>query len=194
MIQVVKLFVYFIYIGFSILFLYYLYLPSLELPPPLPGSAKSREPADLAFTYRPAYFTHSNRQQTMDHYTSHFSLVFFDDFRLKGYRLNYPPEEVSIWVRPHVYSSYLEEIVYPFRESLFINGFRPTQAKDAIWHDGVNYDEKIILKHVTSSVYVRIILGISSLAMLVLIIRELIDVFKTLVKNMRIETSLSVAE
>lgn len=183
MFRAVKFFTYFIFAGFSVLFLYYLCLPTLELPLPLPGSAKSREPADIALAYRPAYFTHLNRQQTMEYYSSHFSLVLFNNLRIRGYRLNYPPEDSSIWVRPHVYSSYLEEIVYPFRESLFINGFHPTLAKDAIWNDGVNYDEKIILKHVSSPLGIRLALGLLTLGLLFLTTKQLVGICKVLLKR-----------
>lgn len=168
---------------FSTVFLIYLLLPAPEFPPPLPNSTQSPEPADLAFPLRPAYFTISNRQQTLEHYENYFSLLFLKGIHLPSFRLSYPPEDSSHLVRQHVQSSYLEEIIYPFRESLFINGFRPTEAKDEIFHAGKHFEEKVIVKYIPSPLLVRIILGLSTLGVLTVILSQLTQLFKELVKT-----------
>lgn len=173
MLRVIKFLLYSFFTLFSVGFIIYLLLPDPGMPPPLSNSLVSPEPADRAFTLRPAFFTYSNRKDTLEHYQNYFTLSPFKGIFFPTYRLNYPPEDSSFLVRAHMYSSYLEEIVHPFRESIFINGFRPTQAKDDIRIYGIHYDEKITVKYVPSSVFPRVVLGLFTLATFFAVFREL---------------------
>lgn len=157
--KIIKYLSYFFYLLVSLIFLLYLSLPDSGIPSQIPNSLISPEPADRAFENRPAYFTYSNRRDTLSYYEKIFSRSPFNNVYIPTYRLNYPPEDSSFLVRPHMYSSYLEEIVHPFRESIYINGFKPTRAQDEIWIYGVNYDEKITLKYVSSPTYTRLMIG-----------------------------------
>ncbi len=183
MFRVTKLLLYFVFTLFSIGFIIYLLLPDPGFPPQLPNSLISPEPADRAFSNRPAYFIYANRTETLEYYQKYFSTSPFKGILLPTYRLNYPPEESSLLVRDHMYSSYLEEIVHPFRESIFINGFRPTRPQDDIRIYGIHYDEKITLKHVSSSVFPRVFLGIFTLAALLVVFRELFQSVKVLFRK-----------
>lgn len=178
MFQIGKVFTYYILIIFSVVFIIYLLLPAPELPPSPPNSIRSPQPADIAFPLRPAYFTNLNRQQIINYYENYFSRSRFKGIYLFTYRLNYPPEESGLLVRPHIQSSYLEEIIHPFRESIFINGFYPTDPQGKIWHEGEYFNGKVTVKYIPSSFLIRVILGISTLCMVFVITRELIRVIR----------------
>lgn len=178
MFRTAKFFVYCILITFSVVFMFYLLLPTPGLPPAPSDSVRSPQPADNAFPLRPAYFTNLDRQQIINYYDSSFSRSPLLDIYLFTYRLNYPPEESSLLVRPHIQSSYLEEIVHPFRESIFINGFYPTRPQDEIWHDGKHFKGKVTIKYIPSPLLPRVTLGILTLAILFMVVRELIQQIK----------------
>jgi len=159
----------FLYILFSIIFLAYLSLPNPEFPAPPSDTLQSDEPADTETPLRRAYFTNFTREEVMDHYKDQF----------KGlYRLNYPPEEAGTIIRDQTRSTFLEEIVHPFRESIFINGFEPKEQKDAIEIAGRSWRQKIIVRYVPSSIWVRLVLGISTIFAMVIVFREYLAFFR----------------
>lgn len=141
------------YLFVSAAFLVYLSLPAQGFPSPPPGAAQSDEPADTETPLRRAYFTDLNRQQIMAHYKAQFSNLF-------TLSLNYPPEEAQTIIRDQTRSSYLEELVHPFRESVFVSGFIPKVRKDAIIIGGKEYYQKITVRYVPSSLVVRIVYGL----------------------------------
>lgn len=103
----------------------YLLLPGPVLPPPaLEDSLKSEEPGDTVQLINvSAYFTDKERDEVINFYTDYFSRSKFLNIPLLSYRLNHPPEYArDVWVETKR-SYYLEEIVHPLRESLFVNGF-----------------------------------------------------------------------
>lgn len=132
---------------FSII--YYLLLPSPAFPPPPPGSLQSQEPADTESIYRRAYFTNLSRQEIMDFYEKQF-------FGPIQYRLNYPPEEAYTHIRDQTQSSFLEEIIHPLRESLFVNGFVPTKPTEQINRNGVHYLNRVTVRYVPSHPVTRL--------------------------------------
>ena len=56
----------------------------------------------------------------------------------------------------------MEEIVHPLRESIYINGFEPKTEEYAQYYKGTRYNQKIIVKYVPSSVWIRIIVLLAS--------------------------------
>ncbi len=142
----------------------YTTLPEPKYPSPLPDSVQSMEDADVEDPMRRAYFTNYTREQVIAHYKNQFR---YQPFIL---RLNYPPEESQTIIRDQTRSTYLEELVHPLRESLFINGFEPRVPKDDIWYKGVHYQEKIIVKYVPSNLYIRLPIAVASLASLFFVI------------------------
>ena len=158
-----------LYIFFSIIFLAYLSLPNPEFPSPPNDALQSDEPADTETPLRRAYFTNLTREEIMEHYKNEFQ---------GGYRLNYPPEEARTIIRDQTRSTFLEEIVHPFRESIFINGFEPKDPKDAIEIKGRSWRQKIIVRYVPSSIWVRLVLGISTIFAMVVIFREYLAFFR----------------
>jgi hypothetical protein len=130
---------------FSILLVYAL-IPNPKFPNPPPGALQSKEPGDSeALSVRRAYFTNLTREEVMRYYLNEF----------KGYRLNYPPEEAASIIRDQTRSTFLEEIVHPFRESFYVNGFEPKSAKDAIEIAGLPWRQKITVKYFPSNIFLR---------------------------------------
>jgi hypothetical protein len=168
-----------LYILFSILFISYLVLPSPKFPPPPPGAVQSMEEADIETPLKKAYFTNYTREQVIDHY--------LNQFNRHSIILNYPPEDAQTLIRDQTRSRYLQELVHPFRESLFINGFIPMEAKDDIWYKGIHYEEKITIKYVTSNPIVRVGVVIATLVvawkLLDLWMITLVDLVKTFLLN-----------
>lgn len=136
---------------FSFIFLVYLGSPSAGFPMPPANSQQSFEEADIESTFRRAYFTNLTREEVINYYQKQYGGP--------SIRLNYPPEDSQTLVRDQTRSTFLEELTLPFRDSYFINGFEPKEAKDEIWYKGIHYRQKIIIKYVPTSAYSRIILG-----------------------------------
>lgn len=160
-----------------LVFTLYLFLPSPGFPTPPPDAIQSDEPADTESSARRAYFTNYSRDEVLNHYQSQFSKLSFISF-IPTYRLNYPPEEAQVIIRDQTRSTFLEEIVHPFRESLFINGFEPKDSKDAIFIEGKNWRQKIIVKLFPSNILVRTALGIVGALLTVLLGVEWLKTFK----------------
>jgi len=161
-----------LFILFSIIFLAYLSLPNPEFPTVPPDALQSDEPGDTETPLRRAYFTNLNRDEVMQHYKNEFKGSSFLGIYLPTYRLNYPPEEAQTIIRDQTRSTFLEEIVHPFRESIFINGFEPKDPKDAIEIKGRPWRQKIIVRYVPSSIWLRLVLGISALLATIIVSKE----------------------
>ena len=153
-----------LYILVSLLFLGYLLMPSPAFPEPPDEFVQSKEPADVETPLRRGYFTNLTRQEVVEHYRREFAW---------GLRLNYPPEEAQTLIRDQTKSTFLEEIVHPFRESLYVNGYEPKEGENAVGTGGVTFKQKVIVKYVPSSYFVRISLGVASLGLIWLIYRLL---------------------
>lgn len=156
--------------------LFYVLRPLESFPAPPPDSLRSKEPADIEDPLRRAYFTDFTREEVISHYDS--ELGYFPNIRL-----NYPPEEAQIVIKEQTRSTFLEELVNPLRESFYINGFKPRVAKDAINIEGRNFRQKITVRHVPSSLFVRVIVVSGIFVSLWLVLRYsilfFIDVKKT---------------
>jgi len=175
-----------IYIVFSALFVVYLALPSFPYPNQPSDSLQSNEPGDTEDPLRRAYFTDYDRQQVLNHYTDEFtSREPFSTLGLLTYRLNYPPEEAFSFIKDQTRSTFLEEIVHPFRESFFVNGFKPKDPKDAIFISGRVWFEKITVRYIPSNVFVRVAIGIFTTVLLWFIIAQWKIAFKDLSKVIR---------
>ena len=103
----------------------YLLLPGPKLPPAdLPESPQSDEPGDTwQIANVSAYYTNLDRSTAVSFYEKYFSRSSFFAIPLLTYRVNHPPEKAKQVFIDTKRSYYLEEIVHPFRESLFVNGF-----------------------------------------------------------------------
>lgn len=150
----------------------YLCMPNPDFPAPPMGSLQSKEPADSESPLRRAYFTDFTRAEVLAHYSKEFKW---------GYLLNYPPEEAGTIIRDQTRSTFLQEIVHPFRESIYINGFEPPadDAKDQINIEGRHFRQKIIIRYVPSSLSLRL----ATFALTILSVFFLFNEFKDVRKN-----------
>lgn len=151
-----------IYLILSLSFFIYVVLPGPKFPEPLPGALKSTEGADLETPLRRGYFTNATRDEVMEHYFAQFG----------GYRLNYPPEESGTIIRDQTHSTFLEEIVHPFRESIFISGYEPKDTERELNVEGLFWRQKVIVKYVPSSLIIRIMVSLLIIISWPVVIRE----------------------
>lgn len=164
----------FIFFIFSVLLLYYVSIPSPDFPTPPPEFMQSIEPGDMETTLRRAYYTDLTREEVINYYIKEFN----KGFNIYTPRFNYPPEEAVTIIRDQTKSTFLEEIAHPFRESIYINGFEPKTENYKIVIDGKNWRQKIIIRYVPSSLWVRLLVLGSTLAATFVLVREYIYVRK----------------
>lgn len=151
----------------------YLAQGSLAFPSPPPDAFQSQEPADSeALHVRRAYFTNFTREEVIEHYKKQME---HPNFLFLLQRLNYPPEDAQSLIRDQTRSTYLEELTYPLRESLYINGFEPKEAKDEIWYKGVHYSQKITIKYVSNEFAARFVVAVGILGAALWFVHELFE-------------------
>ncbi len=168
----------------SLIFLFYLVLPNPAFPLPPADALQSNEPADSETPLRRAYFTNLTREEIISHYQKQLEHAVILNIPLPTYRLNYPPEEAGTIIRDQTRSTFLEEIVHPFRESVYVNGFEPKEVKDAIFIAEKPWKQKIIIKYVPSNVYLRLGIALVTLMMIYFLLKEWLSAFKDLmIKN-----------
>ena len=135
--------------------------------PPLPDSLKSDEPGDTTqVPNTAAYFSNLRRKEIMDFYQEKLSYINILGFKISPIRLNHPPEESFTYIRDQQPSTYLEQFTYPFRDSVFINGFEPFDEKGKpyrlgateIFIKGDYYQSKTNIRYYPSSVLYRILI------------------------------------
>ncbi len=137
-----------IFCAFLILAVWYLLLPDSKFPSPPPNTYKSTEPADTESTLRQAFYTNMSRQELMDYYYAATGNW--------GIQQVLPPENAFSVIRDQTRSSYLEEIIHPLRESLYINAYVPTKPSEQINIDGIHYLNKVTVHYVPSSPITRL--------------------------------------
>lgn len=152
-----------IFLVFGICLLVYLSLPNVDFPAQLPGSYQSGEPADIETPLRRGYYTDMTRDEVMKWYQAQFKW---------GEVLNYPPENAQTIIRDQTKSTFLQEIVHPMRESIYINGFEPKEPQYEIIINGQHYRQKVIVRLVESSVWVRLAVGAAALGLIYLLYKE----------------------
>lgn len=130
----------------------------------LPYSSKSRLEGDtIQIPNVAAYFSNSFREVVVPFYLANYQRKTFLPFG--PMRLNHPPEYSWTAIKKHTDSTYLEELVYPLRDSLYVNGFEPfyPDGKAKFWGsaqfsiDGQNWYTKTTLRFYPSKAIVRIL-------------------------------------
>lgn len=160
----------------------YLLTPSPAVPD-LTGGIRSNEPGDTwQHPDQKGFYTNLTRSQVIPQMQSKFSTSLFG-INIPSYRLNYRPEEVGEFVRDQLKSYYLEEIVYPFKESLFVNGWEPANTplyrnrlpkdKPQVTFKGVTYLSKVTLRPVYSPVWARLLVWVLAFPSVYLVYRSL---------------------
>lgn len=90
----------------------------------LPNSDKSTLEGDtIQIPNVAGYFSNNYRDFTLNFYTDNYQRK--SNFPFPPLRLNHPPEYAWIAIKRHTDTTYLEELVYPLRDSLYVNGLEP---------------------------------------------------------------------
>jgi hypothetical protein len=168
-----------IFVLFCIVLLGYLSLPNYDFPSPPPNSPQSDEPGDTETPLRRAYFTDYTREEVLSWYESQVTKSSFLGIPMPTFRLNYPPEDSQTIIRDQTRSTFLQEIVHPMRESIYINGFEPANAKDAVIINGRHFRQKIIIRYVPSSLPVRLAVFLGIVVSMVILYKSYAKIIKT---------------
>lgn len=145
---------------------------------PLPSSAKSTLAGDTFQIPNVAgYFSNNYREFVVPFYSSVYQAQAH--FPFPPLRLNHPPEYSWLTIKKHTDSTYLEELVYPFRDSLFVNGFEPfySDGNPKFWGssqfsvDGQNWFTKTTLRFYPSSLIVKILVWFGIVASIYLLFK-----------------------
>lgn len=165
----------------SLILLGYLVLPTLQFPQKPTDSVQSTEEWDTETSLRRGYMTNLTRPQVTDLYYEQISHI--GTISLPTIRLNYPPEDAQTLIRDQTRSSYLEEFVHPFRESLFVNGYIPDKDIYEIYYRGVKFDQKVVIKYAPTDLRLRVALFLTSAILLYFVLLELAKTMKSLFKE-----------
>ncbi|OGE19717.1 hypothetical protein A3J19_05500 [Candidatus Daviesbacteria bacterium RIFCSPLOWO2_02_FULL_41_8] len=117
-----------VFILFSLLLLIYMLWPGpgkIADFAPLPSSVKSTLAGDNIeqVSNVAAYFSDNYRGFVVPYYSKIYQSLSHLPF--PPMRLNHPPEYSWNVIKKHTDSTYMEELVYPLRDSLYVNGFEP---------------------------------------------------------------------
>jgi len=169
------------FIAFSVILLLYMIWPfgphSIVDFPALPQSAKSILSGDTTEVKNvSAYFSNNYRKYVVYYY----NLVFqgLSKFPIPPLVLNYPPEEAFSYIKDQTQSTYLEEVSYPLRDSIFINGLEPYEAEtlspryegaSMFTEGGQLWQTKVTLRYYPSTILSRIIVWISIILSFILL-------------------------
>lgn len=161
---------------------FYLLLPAPKDFPDLPVAVKSVEPGDTTqIANVSAYYTDLPRQEVVDYYFDYFSRSPFLNIPLITYKLNHPPERIREVLRETQQSTYVEEIVHPLRESVFVNGFEwnndpftppVRRIKNILIVNGKTYQFKITLFYQESKLWQRLLVFYLSLFSILLLYKS----------------------
>lgn len=147
-----------IFIVFNILAVIYLITPTPSIPD-LAESVKSKLPGDTEqISNVSGYFTNLSRKEVIDFYKNHYQGLF----RIS---LNHPPEKAKEIIVNTIPSYYFEELVLPFKGSLYINGFEwendvftkpEKRIKNKIFYQDIEYRAKITIRQFPVSIPKRL--------------------------------------
>lgn len=130
----------------------------------LPNSDKSKLSGDTFQIPNVAgYFSNNYREFVVPFYRNEFWHKTHLPF--PPLRLIYAPEFSWNVIKKHTDSTYLEELIYPLRDSLFVNGFEPfySDGKPKFWGstkfevDGESFFTKTTLRFYPSTLIVKVI-------------------------------------
>lgn len=146
-----------LFIVFFIIASFYLLSPIPAFPSPPPGSLISTEPGDSESVYRRAFYTQLSRTEIIAYYKGIYTSPFIT--------LNHPPEDAQTAIRDQTKSSWLEQLVHPGKDSLYINGFYPTKPTEQFNFNGVHWQGKITVRlfpsHPVTRLTVLLMAGVS---------------------------------
>ncbi|MBU4209985.1 hypothetical protein KKC08_02635 [Patescibacteria group bacterium] len=154
-----------LFIIFNSLALYYLFIPTPEILD-LPNSLKSVEPGDtVQIPNVKAFYNDQERQQIIDFYVNTYQKK-----HPLSIKINHRPEKAKEIIKDTIQTYYLEEIIIPFKESLYINGFEwekdvftipEKRAKNRLMVGKQEFKTKITLRHFPTNPINRLIVFLS---------------------------------
>ncbi len=157
-----------VFISFAILLLIYMIWPGpgkISDFKALPSSSKSTLAGDnIAQVPNVAgYFSDNYRPFVTSFYKSNYWQKTFLPF--PPIELIHPPEYAFVTIKKHTDSTYLEEFVYPLRDSLYVNGFEPYYSDESpkFWGsakfdvEGGSFYTKTTIRFYPSPIFVRIL-------------------------------------
>ncbi len=167
----------------------YLILPGPTIPDLEPG-LRSTEPGD---TWQIpgvwAFYTNLSRRESIDFFEKAFSQSSFLNLPLPTFRLNHPPEYARATIRETLRSNFYEELIHPFRESLFISGWIPSEdevylskTKKPITEfliKGDPYTAKATLYYVESSIWARLLVWTGTVVISLILASFMIKVIRS---------------
>jgi hypothetical protein len=148
------------YLLFGLVLLIYLIMPgptSVYVFPELPNSHKSNLDGDTWQVYNlVGFFSNNYRNGVIAFYDQSFRNLTKLPFG--PIHLNYPPEFAYTAIKDQTQSTFLEEQVYPLRDSLFINGMEPLNLDRSPRYEGAMpfeyengvYDTKTTIRYYPS--------------------------------------------
>lgn len=151
--------------------LVYVALPGAQSIDDFPGlkpSVKSDLPGDTWQNPNiSAYFSDYDRAGITDYYKNFFSKTLLFGISLPVVSINHRPESAYQYVRDQQESTFLEEYIFPMRDSIFVNGYEPavenerfkrvrTFIGDNISYKDGYYASKTTLRYYPSNVFLRI--------------------------------------
>lgn len=151
----------------SLLLLLYMIVPgatSISDFGALPDSSKSTLSGDtVQVPNLTAYYSNHFREFVTSYYFNSFSETLRLPF--SPIKLNYPPEFAYTAIKDQTQSTYLEEYLYPLRDSLFVNGMEPfledgTQrfwGADKFDSEGEEYLTKTTIRYYPSGLGIRFV-------------------------------------
>ncbi len=136
---------------------------SIEDFPDLPNSERSNLPGDT-------WQAPNLKAFYSDNYRNFVTRYYLEAYKEKSVfpfpplKLNYPPEYAYTAIKDQTKSTYLEEVTYPFRDSLFVNGLEPFEVDGSPRYPGAvkmgnfgeNYSTKVIIRYYSTSLQARI--------------------------------------
>lgn len=144
---------------FNILAVAYLSVPLPHIPE-LTNSVRSNLPGDTTQLVNVSgYFTNLSRTEVITFYKANLN----GPLRIQ---LNHPPEKAKEVITDTIQSYYLEEFVFPFKGSVFINGYdwqndvftKPEKRiANKLIFNGVEYQSKITVKSYPTTLPQRLI-------------------------------------
>lgn len=156
-----------VFIIFAVLLLVYMLWPGpskISEFKPLPNSAKSTLSGDtVQIPNVSGYFSNNFRSFVIPFYLKNYQEN--SHFPFPPLELNHPPEYSWVVIKSQTETTYLEELVYPLRDSLYVNGYelyRPDgtpifYSAPKLEEAGREWPTKVTLRLYTSNVLVRII-------------------------------------
>lgn len=153
---------------------------------PLPNSDKSTLEGDtIQIPNVSAYFSDSFREFVIPFYLKNYQEN--SNFPFPPIEINYPPEFSWKTIKTNTDSTYLEELVYPLRDSIYVNGFEPfyLDGTSKFWGStkfeaGNNlYFTKVTLRFYYSNILVRVLVWLGISVSILLIYKLGKDILKT---------------